>query len=124
MAGDADPGVVIVRKDIVHYGLATCDLMGRGLALVLVTSPQQVVLRKALLKQEMRRECVDLSLGRAAVAGVDADALTEELLDSGLEGVRVRQVEGGKGNIGRLNASLERRAVVGLKVRQLLLFEA
>lgn len=72
----------------------------------------------------MGRICVDLGFGRTAVAGVDADALTEEFLDSGLEGVRVRQVEGGKGDIGGLNASLERRAVVRLKVRQLLLFEA
>lgn len=112
VAGDAGPGVVVMRKDVVNDNLAACNLMGRSLALVLVAAPQQVVLGKALLKQEMGRICVDLSLGRAAVAGVDADALAEKLLDGGLEGMRVRQVESGKGDISGLDASLERRAVV------------
>lgn len=112
VAGDADPGVVVMRKNVVNDNLATCNLVGRSLALVLVAAPQQVVLGKALLKQEMGRICVDLSLGRAAVAGVDADALAEKLLDGGLEGMRVRQVESGKGDISGLDASFERRAVV------------
>lgn len=44
VAGDADPSVVVVRKDIVNDNLATRNLVGRSLALVLVTAPQQVVL--------------------------------------------------------------------------------
>ena len=87
MAGDADPCVVVVRKDVVNHLLGTGDLVSRRLALVLLAAPQQVLLAKAGLEGEIGSVGVDLSLGGAAVAGVNADALAEELLDNGLEGV-------------------------------------
>lgn len=124
VAGDADPGVVVVGKDVVNDDPAAGDLVGCGLALVQVAAPQEVRLGEALLKLEVGGIGVDLRLGGAAVAGVDADALAEELLDGGLEGARARQVQAGKGDVGSLQASLEGRAVVGLEVRQLLLLEA
>lgn len=114
VAGDAEPGVVVVGEDVVDDNLAAGDLVSRGLALVLGALPELVILGEARLELEVGSKSVDLSLGGAAVAGVDADALTEKLLDGGLEGVR--QLQAAKGELGRLEASSERRAVVRLKV--------
>lgn len=116
VAGDTEPGVVVVGEDVVNDNLAAGDLVSRGLALVLGALPKLVLLGEARLELEVGSKSVDLSLGGAAVAGVDADALTEKLLDGGLEGVGVRKLLVGKGELGRLDASSERRAVVRLKV--------
>jgi hypothetical protein len=87
VAGDANPGVVVVRKDVVNRLLGTGDLVSRRLALVLFAAPQQVLLGEASLELKVGSVGVNLRLGGAAVAGVDADALAKQLLDDGFEGV-------------------------------------
>jgi len=101
VARDAYPDLVVVGEEIVHDHFAARHLVLRRLALVLVAVPQLVVLRKALLEAEVGGVGVDPGLGGTAVAGMDADGLTEELLDDGPEGF-----VGGRGRLAKVTLAV------------------
>jgi hypothetical protein len=71
--------------------------------------PQLVVLGETLLDGPAGEQVLDVALAAAVVAGVDADALAEELLDQGseLRGI-VGQVQAVEGVVGGLEGAGQR----------------
>lgn len=116
VAGDADPGAVVVAEDVVEHDLAALGLRRRGLGERAV--PQLVVLGEAVLELEPREHGFDVRLGGAPVAGVDADALAEELLDRRHE--LVGQVQAVEGEVCRRRAAVQRAGVERARRRHLL----
>lgn len=115
VTADSQPCGVIVGENVVQRQLAASQLVLRRLALR--SPPQLVLLCEAFLKCEARgRKLVNLRLGGAAVAGMDADAFAQVLLDCWRKRVLGRERQVAKRRVGGQNATGERRAVVGLKV--------
>lgn len=83
VAGDADPGRVVIREDVIQNLLAARQLVVRGLPLG--AAPELIALREALLEGEVGNGRMDVRLARAAIACMDADAFAKELLDDRLE---------------------------------------
>lgn len=116
VAGQADPGAGVVGEDVVNDLAAAGALAVAGLALALGgAAPELVGLGEALLEAEVGEHAGNGGLVGAAIAGVDGDALAEELLDDGGEGEGGGRGQVAKGGLGSLSAAGERGAVVGLK---------
>lgn len=124
VAGDADPGVVVVGENIIEDNGVASHLASRSLALADAAAPQLVLLGEALLKGKLRGNGGNVGFVGAAVAGVDGDALAEQLLDDGSKGPGGREGEVGEGALGGLDATGEGRRVVGLEVGHAVLLEA
>lgn len=119
----ADPSRIVVGKDIVQNNLVARSLSRRSFAFSLV--PQLVFFGEALLKAVVgRRKGSDLALGGAMVASMNGDGFTEVFLDDGLKLVRLGEIKSSKGDVGGLNAALQGRVVVGLKVGHIVRFVA
>ena len=73
------------REEHVAQRVRTTNVLGT-VGLCGDAVPQLVVLGEALLDAPARELLLDKGFAAAVVAGVDADALAEELLDLGLEG--------------------------------------
>ena len=108
--GDGDVGAVVVGEDVVQNGFGALVLGGRGLGGVV--RPVGVFLCEALFELEAGEVLVQVRLVAAAVTGVRADALAEELLDSRDEGGLLRQSQVGKGELCRVQAAVQRAGVV------------
>ena len=76
--------------------------------------PQQILLRKSLLKHESREARSNACFAAASITGVAADTLAEELFDDGNEGVARRKGEVGEGEERGGEAAGQRAGVVAL----------
>jgi hypothetical protein len=76
---------------------------------------------KAILEHVGREVVVNVSLAATAIAGVAADALSEELVDFGDEGVLLWQTQALEGELGGHETSIQRTGVVFLRKENLLL---
>lgn len=117
--GDGEPGVVVGREDLVKNALGACVLGAGGFACHAV--PQLVVLGEASFDLPAWEKIVDIGLVAAVVAGVGRDALAEELLDGRHEWIVVRQRKVRECDVRGAQAAGERRSVVGLRVRNVLI---
>lgn len=110
VGGDRDPSVIVVGEDIVEDGFRASVLGARRLGND--AGPELVLLGEVSLDVEVREQVLNVSLAVAAVASVGRDALAEELLDSGDEGVVVRELQVREGDVGSAQAASQRRGVV------------
>ena len=118
VGSDGDDGRRVGAEDLVEDNLAPVVLGAAGLGGH--TVPDLVVLAKLRVDLVGREGLGDVGAIGAVVAGVDADTLTEELLDGWNEGVVRWQGEIAVGVIGSLEASSEWGDIVRLRWLDLL----
>lgn len=111
VAGDAEPGGVVVGENVVEDLFAAHGLSGRGLGVGAV--PELVELGEAVLDGVGREQGGNVRAAAAPVARVDADPLAEQLLDRRYKGVLGRQVQAAKGQVRRGCAPVHGARVVG-----------
>lgn len=112
MGSDGDDPAGVGREDRVERELAAVVLRGVGLGGNAV--PDLVVLAEVGVDDEVRVGGCNVSAVGAAVAGVNRNALAEELAHGGAEGVVGRQGEVAVGVVGGLKAASQGRDVVAL----------
>jgi hypothetical protein len=100
-----------------HYLAANFLIDGR---LAMESFPEGIVLFEALLEHLGREVVVNVSLAATAIAG-PADALSEEFLEFGDEGVLLWQIQALEGELGDREASIQRPGVVFPRKGNLLL---
>lgn len=79
VAGERNPSVVISREDVIQQ--LQLSLLVRAIGLGSHTVPELIILVEAALELVRWVVLLDVSLVRSVIAGVDRDALTQELLD-------------------------------------------
>lgn len=103
VAGDREVDAVVLGEYAVQRGFGADVLRRRGFRCD--TVPELVVLGEATLDSERGVGIVDVRFVAAAVAGVDADAFTEELLYQRDERGVVGEIQTGKGDLRGLEAA-------------------
>lgn len=107
VAGHTDKGILLAassEEDLAQRGGRADILRSAGLSGNAV--PELVVLGETALDAPGGEQVLDVGLAAAVVAGVDADALAEKLLDQRLEGgSAVGQVQAVEGVVGGLEGA-------------------